>query len=210
MRRGPKPAKSKEAKPPAARKSRKDEGSRVRDLEKRLAEALGQLQTRDRELGEALKREAEALEQQTATSEVLGVISGSPTDIQPVLDAITASATRLCEASDALIRLVDGDMMRVVAHLGSVPIVESAIAQPISRGSVGGRVILERRTAHIHDVLNPDVGKEYPTGLWTLFSEVPYRTLLVVPLVREDRAIGTIAIRRPEVRPFSNKQVELL
>jgi two-component system, NtrC family, sensor kinase len=163
-----------------------------------------------KELQEKNRALSESLEQQTATSEILGVISGSPTDIQPVLDAITASATRLCEASEALIRLVDGDMMRVVAHLGSVPIVESAIAQPISRGSVGGRVILERRTAHIHDVLNPDVGKEYPTGLWTLFSEVPYRTLLVVPLVREDRAIGTIAIRRPEVRPFSNKQVELL
>src|SRR4030095_12359002 len=139
-------------------------------------------------------------------SEILGAVSGPPTDIQPVLDAITASATRLCEASDALIRLVDGDMMRVVAHLGSVPIVESAVAQPISRGSVGGRAVVEWRTAAIHDVLTRDVGKESPPGVGTLFTEVPSRTLLVVPLVREDTAIGTIAIRRPEVRPFTDKQ----
>jgi GAF domain-containing protein len=152
----------------------------------------------------------EALDQQTATIEILRVISSSPTDIQPVLDAIAESAARLCEASDVLIRRVDGDMMRVVAHIGSVPIVESVIAQPISRGSAGGRAILECRTVHIHDVLNPDVGEEYPIGLWNLFPDVPYRTLLVVPLVREDTAIGTIAIRRPEVRPFSDKQVELL
>ena len=151
-----------------------------------------------------------ALEQQTATAEILRVISGSPTDIQPVLDAIAESAALLCEASDVLIRRVDGDTMRVVAHIGSVPVVEASIAQPISRGSVGGRSILERRTVHVHDVLEPQVRDEYPTGLWTLYSDVPYRTLLVVPLVREDTAIGTIAIRRPDVRPFSDKQVELL
>jgi two-component system NtrC family sensor kinase len=195
MGRGPKPAKGK-AKPAVARKSPMDESAKVRDLEKRLAAAL--------------KDKAEALDQQTATSEILKVISSSPTDIQPMLDAIAESAARLCEASDALIRRVDGNMTRVVAHIGSVPVMESAIAQPISRESVGGRSILESRTIHIHDVLEPHVCKEYPKGLWTLFQEVPYRTMLVVPLVREDTAIGMIAIRRPEVRPFSDKQIQLL
>jgi len=190
MRRRAKPAKAKvEARLPVARKSRKSEGSDVGNLQKSLAEAR---------------------EQQAATAEILRVISRSPTAIQPVLDAIAESAARLCEASDALIRRVDGNMMRVVAHIGSVPVVESAIAQPISRESVGGRSILERRTIHIHDVLEPHVCKEYPKGLWTLFQEVPYRTMLVVPLVREDTAIGTIAIRRPEVRPFTDKQIGLV
>jgi hypothetical protein len=100
MRRGPKPAKSKvEAKPPVARKSSKNDAARVRDLEKRLAEALRdkaeaqeQLQTRDGEL-------VEAHEQQTATSEILRVISRSPTDVQPVFDAIARRAVALCDGA---------------------------------------------------------------------------------------------------------------
>ena len=95
MGRGPKPAKSKEAKPPVARKSPKDEGAKVRDLEKRLAEAL--------------KREAEALARETATSEILRVIASSPTDIQPVFDTIIQSASRLCGVGDGWIALVEGD-----------------------------------------------------------------------------------------------------
>src|SRR5437867_1521243 len=97
MRRGPKPAKSKEARPLGARKSPKDDGAKVLDLEKRLAEALKdkadaweQLQTHAREL-------AEAQEQQRAASEILRVISSSPTDTQPVFDAIAQSAKRLCD-----------------------------------------------------------------------------------------------------------------
>jgi signal transduction histidine kinase/CheY-like chemotaxis protein/HPt (histidine-containing phosphotransfer) domain-containing protein len=162
-----------------------------------------ELEARNRDL-------SEALEQQTATAEILNAISSSPTDIQPVLGAIAETAARLCEASDVLIRRVDGNTMRVAAHIGPVPIVDSAIDPLISHESVGGRSILERRTIHIHDVLEPHVSDEYPKGMWTLFEDVPYRTMLVVPLVREDAAIGTIAIRRPEMRPFSDKQIKLL
>jgi hypothetical protein len=91
MRRGPKPAKSKvEAKLPVARKSAKDEDSRVRDLEKRLEEAL-------RDKTEALKLQAEAQEQQAATVEILRVISSSPTDPQPVFDTIAGAVVRLCD-----------------------------------------------------------------------------------------------------------------
>ena len=98
MRRRAKPAKAKvEAKPSIARKARKSEGSRVRNLEKRLAETLGQLQTRNHEL-------AEAQEQQTATSDIMRVIRSSPTIVQPVFDAMVESAVRLCEAFDATIR----------------------------------------------------------------------------------------------------------
>jgi hypothetical protein len=109
MGRGPKPAKSKEAKRPVGRKSPKDDSAQVRDLEKRLAEALErqaeaveQLQARDREL-------AEALEQQTATGEILRTISQSPTDYQPVFDTIVRNAAEVCAAHDAVLALADGE-----------------------------------------------------------------------------------------------------
>jgi two-component system NtrC family sensor kinase len=115
MRRGAKPAKAKaEAKPPVARKSLKSADSRVRDLERRLAEALkseaealGQLQTRDRELVAARAQVSESHEQQTATSEILHVISSSRTDAQPVFDAIVRSTARLCDATFTWVYRVD-------------------------------------------------------------------------------------------------------
>jgi hypothetical protein len=116
MRRGGKPAKAKvAAKLPVAPKSRKNEGSGVHDLETRLAEALEQLQTRNREL-------VEAQEQQTATSEILRVISRSPTDLEPVLEAVARTSARLCDAVDVTILRVDGAMLRALAHHGSIPL----------------------------------------------------------------------------------------
>src|SRR5262245_21678838 len=100
MPRGPKPAKSTEAKPHSARTSSKDDDARVGDLEKRLAEAEEQLQASKRELGQA-----EA--QQTATSEILKVISSVPSDVQPVLDDVVENAARLCGADDAVIRRIE-------------------------------------------------------------------------------------------------------
>jgi GAF domain-containing protein len=153
-----------------------------------------ELQARNRELGEAL-------EQQTATSEILGVIASSPTDIQPVLNAVTENAARLCDATDAQIRLVDGNMLQHVAAYGPMRATPSRV---ISRGFTGGRAIVDRRTIHIHD-LEAVREVEYP--------ETPihgYRTVLAVPLLRKDTPIGVINIRRLEVRPFSDKQIKLL
>src|SRR5262245_8865712 len=129
MRRVPKPAKSKEAKSRVARKPPKDEDSLVRDLEKRLAEAREQLQTRDTELVQARQQlkvahvqATESLEQQAATSEILRVIAGSPTDPQPVFDAILKRAATLCEAQLAHLWLYEGgEQFRLGAGYGSRP-----------------------------------------------------------------------------------------
>src|SRR5262249_25537109 len=148
----------------------------------------------------------ESLEQQTATSEILGVIASSPTDIQPVLDVVAKNAAQLCDASDALIHRIDGDMVERVAVYGAMPVPETQ-RRPLSRGSPAGRAMIDRQTIHIHDVAAeltefPDYKTRQPvTGV---------RTTLCTPLLREGVAIGVITIRRKEVRPFTEKQIELL
>jgi GAF domain-containing protein len=149
----------------------------------------------------------ESLEQQTATSEILGVIASSPTDIQPVLDTIADSAARVCNANDATIRLAEGDMLRLAVHRG--PIATFAATElPIERDWVTGRALLDRQLIHIEDVQSV-AAAEFPRTRATTEQEGT-RTVLVVPLVREDTAIGTILIRRTEVLPFSDKQIALL
>jgi putative methionine-R-sulfoxide reductase with GAF domain len=106
----------------------------------------------------------EALEQQTATADILRVISGSPTDVQPVFDAIANSAARLCEASDVLIRRMDGAAMRLVAHVGPMAVSQD-LGFDISARTFMGRAARERRSIHIHDVQDTQVTGEYPDSL---------------------------------------------
>ena len=160
-----------------------------------------ELQARNREL-------TESLEQQTATGAILRVISGSPTDIQPVLDAVAESATRLCEARDVSIALVDQDVLRVVASHGPMARWWPDEGIPISRGSVTGRAVVERRTIHIHDLAS-ESELEYPEGK-AYQRQGGHRTNMAVPLLREGVAIGVIAVRREEVRPFTDRQIGLL
>jgi GAF domain-containing protein/anti-sigma regulatory factor (Ser/Thr protein kinase) len=150
----------------------------------------------------------EALEQQTATGEVLRVIASSPTDIQPVLDTVAENAARLCGASDALIRRIYGDTLAVVAHYGKIPHLSEADSTTLSRGSVSGRAVIDRQTIHIHD-LAAEAKDEFPVGV-ALAQRFGYRTVLVTPLMRQDVAIGAIIIRRMERRPFTEKQIDLL
>jgi GAF domain-containing protein/anti-sigma regulatory factor (Ser/Thr protein kinase) len=151
----------------------------------------------------------EALEQQTATSDILKVIATSPTDVQPVLDAIARNAARVCGASDAHVYRVDGDRLRQAAHVGPVPGLEPGESLPLNRGSVIGRSIVDRMAIHIRDAVTELDPTEYPISV-QLQRRWGYRTSLSVPLLREDVAIGGIAIRRTEVRPFTPKQIELL
>src|SRR5215510_10828222 len=192
-------AKPKKGKP--ARKSAKSDGSQVRDLEKRLAEAL------QREAA-AAKREAEALEQQAATSKILELISSSPTDVQPVLDVLAESAARLCEAADASIFRAEGDQMRLVAQHGAMPhgpVGEWSV--PLVRQGVAGRSVIDARTVHLADVLAD--AEEFPVTIPNA-RRVGFRTMLSVPLVRDGAGIGAIQVFRREPNLFSERQVALL
>ncbi|QND67723.1 GAF domain-containing protein [Mesorhizobium loti] len=147
----------------------------------------------------------EALEQQTATGAILRVIAASPTDIQPVLNAVAESAAQLCEAYDAAIFLRQGESLAIGAHHGPIPIDFTTF--PITRDWVTGRAVIDRRPMHVHDLLALE--GEFPAGR-SMALRLGHRTILATPLLREDEAIGALVIRRTEVRPFSEKQVELL
>ena len=150
----------------------------------------------------------EALEQQTATSEILCVIASSPTDIQPVLDAVARSAAQLCDSYDATIHRVDGDHMQRVAHFGPVPVAEGSGSRPISRGFPMGRAIVDAQTIHVHDVL-AEIENEFPDAR-NMQQQTGVRTIIATPLLRDGVAIGVINVRRTEVGSFTNKQIALL
>jgi GAF domain-containing protein len=149
----------------------------------------------------------EALERQTATSEILRVISTSPTDIQPVLDALAESANRLCRSVDCSIFLLDGNRLVLGARHGPSREVVGEFTVPVVRGTVGGRTVLERRTIHVLDV--PAEADEFPEAAQNART-FGFRTMLSVPIIREGAARGVIQLRRTEVSPFTERQAELL
>jgi two-component system, NtrC family, sensor kinase len=207
MRRGPRPAKSKEAKPPVGRKSPRDD-ARVQDLGKRLAEALERLQARDREL-------TEAQEQQTAAGEILRVISQSTAQLEEVFDTIVRSAAKLCHAPDVMLLLADGEVLRVAASVGEIAasVRQSPLLRgggiPVTRGYVSGRALIEKRTVHALDVSDP-VRDDFPEGRVLQQQYGGRGTTLSVPLLRETAALGAITLVRNEVNPFTDRQIELL
>jgi signal transduction histidine kinase len=159
---------------------------------------FNELDTRNRQL-------TEALEQLTATSEILRVIASSPTDIQPVLDVVAENAARLCDAVDGVVGRREGDELRIVAKYGAIP---SPDTVPLTRGFPAGRAVLDRQTIHIHDILT-EIETEYPDA--RIAQQLTgTRTVLNTPLLREGVAIGYIAVRRTVVRPFTEKQIALL
>src|SRR5919198_485394 len=166
------------------------------ELKRGLAELRRQLAEQAREL-------AEAREQQTATSEILRVISSSPTDLQPVLDVLAENAARLCDASDAVIRRLDGDVLRRVASYGPVP---PGPDFALTRQSVAGRVVIDRQTIRLHDI-DDTFEREFPDSV---FTSLGIRGVLATPLLREGVPIGVILIRRTEPGPFSDQHVRLL
>ena len=203
MGRGPKPARSREAKPPIARRLPKDEDSTVRDLEERLAGVQGQLSARDREL-------TEALDQQTATSEILKVISSSPTDIQPIFDAIVRSASRLCGGEYAIVTQYDGQLLHLAAQYNARPGTADETAkhfpQAPNRGGVTPRAFLDARMVHVPDV----DAEELAPSTREFYGRIGLRAVLAVPMIQEGRPIGVVSISRGSRGPFSDRQIALL
>jgi GAF domain-containing protein/CheY-like chemotaxis protein len=166
------------------------------------ARLLDELQARMRDL-------SESLEQQTATADILGVIAGSPGKVEPVLQAVAENAGRLCEASQVMVHLVEGDVLPAVASYGTLlnRVAEDRVLVPITRGSVVGRAILDRRTVHIADYSL----REFTDSPGRAYAEThAVRSAMATPLLREGVAIGGIFLARTEVRPFTDKQIELV
>jgi GAF domain-containing protein len=185
--------------------SKRKKGPRATELsqfKKEVQRLTEQLESRDREL-------AESTAQQTASSEILGVIASSPSDLQPVLDSVAGNAARLCDASDAQIWQVKGDKYWRVASYGSIPVVRADEGRPFIRTLITGRAAIDRETVHVHDIAAPEEQAEFPDS-WSLARQSGVRTHLATPLLRKGVAIGAILIRRTEVRPFSDNQIALL
>jgi two-component system NtrC family sensor kinase len=154
-----------------------------------------------------IRERDEALERQAATAEVLKIISASPTELQSVLEIVVKSAARFCEADDVSIFELDGQDLRSAAHWGPVPPLNIGVRFPCSRGTVAGRIVLERRPVHVIDLQAE--AEEFPEGS-AFAKRLGHRTILGAPLLREGVAVGTIQLRRTEVHPFTDRQISLL
>jgi len=161
-----------------------------------------ELEARTREL-------TETLEYQTATSDVLNVISRSPTDVQPVFDMIAESAARLCDAQYCFVYRFEGQLLHFVAHHGLtaevLEINRRAYPAPPSRMSVAARAVLERSVVQI-----PDVNADPDYALGAMAAAGGYRSAAAVPILRDGLAIGSIAVTRAQAGLLPERQIELL
>jgi PAS domain S-box-containing protein len=173
------------------------------------ARLFDEVQARTRDL-------TESLEQQTATSEVLKVISSSPGELEPVFNAMLENATRICQAKYGVMFLLENGTFRTRALCGVPPaLAEERQRNPVIRPSPKtgvGRVLRTKQTVHIADVLAEPEYIDVPAG-FTKPGIVQFggaRTELAVPMLKDDELVGTIVIYRTEVRPFTDKQIELV
>ena len=166
------------------------------------------------ELNETRHRLREALEQQTATSEVLRVISSFPGDLEPVFEAVLANATRICEAKCGNLFLYDGDTFRTGALYGAPPgWAEVRQRDPVFKAAPNvplARVARTKLPVNIADIRTEQGYIERDPTIVGIVELGGARTLVVVPMLKEEELIGAIAVYRQEVRPFTDKQISLL
>src|SRR5215468_4471745 len=182
-----------------SKKKKSPHATELSQLKKEVQRLTEQLESRDRELEQRNAELGEALEHQTATSEVLGIISRSPTDVQPVLDAIVESAARVCGIDDVTLRLREDKLMVPRAHFGPIPIGRVNVRSDESQFGW----MREHGTLHIPDVRQQN---DFPT----LGSLRRWSTILAAPLRQQGELIGVLVARRIEVRPFTPAQIKLL
>jgi hypothetical protein len=186
--------------------ARRDAELSVGRAQKIRADLEQQLKACRRKIAHARERVAEALKQQTATSEVMRIISSSP--IQSVLDAVAENAARLCEANNAEIFRLENNLLHLVASYGEISVnIRAREGLPATRDRVIGRATCDRRTIQVRDLAAEE--SEFPVGSSDA-KRAGHRTTLATPLLREGAPIGVILMRRWEVRPFSAKQIALL
>jgi two-component system, NtrC family, sensor kinase len=149
----------------------------------------------------------ESLEQQTAISDILRVISSSPGDIKPVFDTVARHAAEICEAEIVDVITVEGERLVYGAQFGNFGRMLTGEAAPLNRDTVMGRSIIDQQPIHIVDLQSLD--HDFPLGR-EFARRFGHHTTMAIPLVRDGHALGTILVRRAEVRPFENKHIALL
>jgi two-component system NtrC family sensor kinase len=181
-----------------------DDAATVEQLRAELRQARDEIVALRADVEGRDRAQAEALEQQTTTAEILRVIADSATDAEPLLHAIAQSAMQLSESGSALVGIRDGDVIRVAAVAGE-PDHPVGSTHSLSQRRLGPVALLERRTIHVPDLAHPSYLAEFPDAM-----RLPARAALMTPLIRGNVAIGVLEVARDRAQPYSERQIELM